>query len=535
MRRLLYVTLSILLALAGCRQGSVDSPRLVELDSLIAVAPDSAAALLAVYPDDSLRTDDDRAYHALLLTQAKYKAYIPAYRLDTINLAVAHYADGHDTDKRTRSLLYKGCVFEDLSRLDSAMYYYLEACHFAQSQGQHEHQAYLMFRIAQLYQYSYAEQDQAVHYYRESLHQYRQLGDSLHALYCLSELAALYRNTCPDSVVPIAHYAIGLAHSLHNDIYYCANLETLAGHYLYADDYIRAKELALKALSEPSVAPATAVRSLNTACQALAMLGKADSAQWLLSQIPDPVTAIDSTDLMRSQAMMAYAKGDLVTFITLNRELNEKAGNLLIASLKHQLAETQTQYEAEQEGARHARVQLRGMIVLVILLALLLALSLYLFYQYRRSTRSRLEWEHARAQLSSQLALMSGKSDADRLHIQTVTQALASVSYLGKKGSSSFKDDKDLVSVTLPEQFWNDADQLVSINLEGLLRKMDERGETLKAEERKILSMCYCGIPDVVIAKLMDYTNRQTVQNIKSRVARKLSPDGGSLAEILGK
>ncbi len=33
-----------------------------------------------------------------------------AYRLDTINLAVDYYADGHDKDKRTRSLLYKGCV-----------------------------------------------------------------------------------------------------------------------------------------------------------------------------------------------------------------------------------------------------------------------------------------------------------------------------------------------------------------------------------------------------------------------------------------
>ena len=107
--RLKYLLVALIL-LAGCRQGGVDSPRLVELDSLIAVAPDSAAALLQAIPADSLPTAADRAYRALLLTQAKYKADIHAYRLDTINLAVTYYADGHDKDKRTRSLLYKGCV-----------------------------------------------------------------------------------------------------------------------------------------------------------------------------------------------------------------------------------------------------------------------------------------------------------------------------------------------------------------------------------------------------------------------------------------
>ncbi len=151
----LLIVMMVCVLLAGCRQQQADLPRLVELDSLIAVAPDSAAALLAAYPDDSLRTDDDRAYHALLLTQAKYKAYIHAYSLDTINMAVAHYADGHDTGKRTRSLLYKGCVFEDLSRLDSAMYYYKYAEDMATQSGDTYHRGYALMRQAWMYQCQY--------------------------------------------------------------------------------------------------------------------------------------------------------------------------------------------------------------------------------------------------------------------------------------------------------------------------------------------------------------------------------------------
>ena len=68
--RLKYLLVALIL-LAGCRQQQADLPRLVELDSLIAVAPDSAAALLEAIPADSLPTAADRAYHALLLTQAK--------------------------------------------------------------------------------------------------------------------------------------------------------------------------------------------------------------------------------------------------------------------------------------------------------------------------------------------------------------------------------------------------------------------------------------------------------------------------------
>ena len=76
MRMLLLLISVCALLLAGCRQQQADLPRLVELDSLIAVSPDSAAALLEAIPADSLRDPENRANHALLLTQAKYKADI---------------------------------------------------------------------------------------------------------------------------------------------------------------------------------------------------------------------------------------------------------------------------------------------------------------------------------------------------------------------------------------------------------------------------------------------------------------------------
>ncbi|MBQ9637366.1 MAG: hypothetical protein IJV36_05670, partial [Prevotella sp.] len=197
LERIPYLVILVLL-LAGCRQGVNDSAGLVELDSLIAAAPDSAAARLADWPADSLRTAGDRAYHALLLTQARYKADIHTYRLDTINQVVEHYADGHDPDKLMRSLLYKGCVFEELARLDSAMYYYKAAVDPAARSGDTYHQGYALMRMASLFQSHYAKQE-AIDCFRQTLSCMRVVREDHDVLYALQELGNLYLTVNMDS------------------------------------------------------------------------------------------------------------------------------------------------------------------------------------------------------------------------------------------------------------------------------------------------------------------------------------------------
>ena len=73
MIHILCVALTVGLMMAGC--GRADNASLVAIDSLIVQNPDSAYQLLATMPADSLTSDDDRAYHALLTTIADYKAY----------------------------------------------------------------------------------------------------------------------------------------------------------------------------------------------------------------------------------------------------------------------------------------------------------------------------------------------------------------------------------------------------------------------------------------------------------------------------
>ncbi len=142
MKRLLWVILAamVLGAVApGCRHEPRYDSRLTAADSLLREDPDSALAMLeALAPDSPVARSDgeggidfsdaDRAYHALLLTQARYKCYVTATSDSDINLALAYFrAHPADHEKLTRAYIYKGAVMEELGHPDSAMLYYKTA------------------------------------------------------------------------------------------------------------------------------------------------------------------------------------------------------------------------------------------------------------------------------------------------------------------------------------------------------------------------------------------------------------------------
>ena len=168
MRCILLVSAALVVACLVSCGSRADRPSLVAIDSLILQAPDSACELLTDYPEDSLTTADDRAYHALLTTIADYKAYRPATTDSAINIAVNHYDhDGANPDHRMRSLLYKGCVMEELGDAEAAMRSYKEA-QYACPDDDNFHKGFLDFRIGTLYKSQFKSQS-AIEHYKKSL------------------------------------------------------------------------------------------------------------------------------------------------------------------------------------------------------------------------------------------------------------------------------------------------------------------------------------------------------------------------------
>ncbi|MBR0023606.1 MAG: hypothetical protein IJP59_03245, partial [Muribaculaceae bacterium] len=124
MRKLLYISLTLMFITItmSCSRG-VDK-RLVLADTLMWTRPDSSLAILEAINRDSLQGEENLAYYALLLTQAQFRCNIQLTSDTLISKAVDYYRDNHNREHYTRALLYKGGAYEDMGNPIEAIKWY---------------------------------------------------------------------------------------------------------------------------------------------------------------------------------------------------------------------------------------------------------------------------------------------------------------------------------------------------------------------------------------------------------------------------
>lgn len=128
MRKRTIALIAILTALlAACTEKTDYNTLLVRADSLMNLHPDSALHMLESISTDSLSTKADRAYHALLLTQARDKNYMVQTDDSLIQVAVRYYDTHEDALLQARAYYYWGCVYRDMKKAEEAVTSFLTA------------------------------------------------------------------------------------------------------------------------------------------------------------------------------------------------------------------------------------------------------------------------------------------------------------------------------------------------------------------------------------------------------------------------
>ena len=109
-------TLAILILayciLVACTRTSPNA-QLVQADSLMQKFPDSALRFLQKIRPEELNSLEDRAYHALLLTEVKDKNFIQQTEDSQIRIAVQYYDSIKDIPMQAKSYYYWGCIRRD--------------------------------------------------------------------------------------------------------------------------------------------------------------------------------------------------------------------------------------------------------------------------------------------------------------------------------------------------------------------------------------------------------------------------------------
>lgn len=178
MKRKMYVLAfltGLFVVVAGCN-------REIEHDLTIAeecmeTQPDSAYRCLERLERINL-SGEQRAWYALLKTQAMHKCRIPLGNDSLINVAVAYYAESDDRHRLAKSLLYKGLVHKQNHQVEQAAEAFVESEHAFEGVEDDQYKALLFNHYASLLmgQNMYEE---SLDYYKKSYH-HKLSGDSLH-------------------------------------------------------------------------------------------------------------------------------------------------------------------------------------------------------------------------------------------------------------------------------------------------------------------------------------------------------------------
>lgn len=144
-------TLAILILayciLVACTRTSPNA-QLVQADSLMQKFPDSALRFLQKIRPEELNSLEDRAYHALLLTEVKDKNFIQQTEDSQIRIAVQYYDSIKDIPMQAKSYYYLGCIWRDKDKHPEALKEFFKAITYSKKANDNKLTGYIYNNIA---------------------------------------------------------------------------------------------------------------------------------------------------------------------------------------------------------------------------------------------------------------------------------------------------------------------------------------------------------------------------------------------------
>ena len=539
------------LMIAGCHHDSVTMRELSRIDSMVYHQQEKEALPLLQQMDTEPFSKEERAYHAVLLSMAMYKNYVPCTSDSAINEAVGYFKKSGDDLKYLKALVAQGCVNEDMGNLEQAVnsYHQAEALPLATDSSMI---AYAKLRLGILYQSQVVGTNTvALQKYQEAMPIFKAIGDKHYELVCLTSIGGIYRNIDEkhDSAVICMKDAIKLALEQGDQYHAFANRYLLSEHYLVREhNYLLGKEYGLQAISaDPAIIDHPRAHYRLVKCYML--LGQPDSALYYLQHAPQAAATNDSIlyyELM-SELEHQYWKNEEKSKNYIQRA-HAMADSITINGLNHRLLEVEKEYDHQLAVLNQLRSEsrLKEALLLAALLALALLAVTSLVWRYKNQLKMRQnEVEMLKADLDGSLASLQqmqarldsreqddeGKArQSDELRaiinqqIDAVHQLMAwSYQYDSDKFAAKFKEMMTVPGVSDDSSYWSHLQTLVNeLHDNVLVKAQEEAGGTLNDSELNLLALYCCGFSRTVIMVTMGYKSIGTVYNKKLQIAKKL-------------
>ena len=530
MKKLLYVFLLFALCVVGCSR-KVDS-RLVLADSLVENRPDSAYVILRSVNPDSLSGGENRALYSLLMSQAMYKCNVRAKNDSLINIAVDYYKSTDNRANYARSLLFKGAVLYEMGDKKEALRFYKQAESVADTSN-YDFIGYVNLRMAEVYTYSYIQNQEHISKLRKALSNYKKSGNTKYQLSCLSGLSSSLRVHNMDSAYYYMDIMADLARTVGDSVKLYMALATKARAYESENKDREAIAIGRPVSRFQEKTPLVANVDYDL-CRAYAKIGNLDSALYFFRKLPtENLSDRDRLQRLMAETEIALAQNDYKSAFYYNDRSSKLADTIIENARQMELFETEKRFDRQQLLLQNVSLKKEKTFAYFIAAVIAIILLLGWIYWLKRKAKLReqqLLIEQLQTVVSTSRNIINDKSH-DAMMLQGIlSQVIDNIRYFielsyryNQQPGIFFNKFKERIKKTrLPDDFWKDFQYFVNSKYGNILSRLKERCPDLSDDEQHIVGLMCCGYSYIEIAICMGYTNPNYVSTKKLRISKKL-------------
>lgn len=548
-----FCILSVIVLVFGCTNSKVTS-ELNRADELMNDHPDSAYVLIQSINPDDIHGRADKAFYALLYTQAQYKNYDTIRNDSLIDIAVKYYSENPTKDRLTRSYMYKAGALSDMERHKEAIEWYKRA-EYAADTADYLTLALLNIRMGELYQNSYVPNEEHINRYKKALKYAKLLNNTDFEISALSSIGQLYTRRSKDSTFYYLNSSLKIAEEVKDSMSIFDNLTLLGKAYEYYGLCYEAKELFLYVIknSSPNLPKKASYFSISAI---YARMGQVDSAKYYLNQIKSFARPSDSMRYYMSCEEIAKATNDYRAAYGYSKLSNRISDSIILAGRKNELYSIEKQFDrqrAEVETEKlKAEVKVRTYLIAISVLILFIFAGIVVIVMRRKRAMS-INKMRLIEQLQTEIANQEGtlkramnrqietiasleKSLSERNEIELALREIVEDRMLLMRKLMNIKHEFG----TIPSAFITHFDKLVSLNKKSqpeidsvikianqlnnnVISRIQESNPTLKPQDILFLSLVSLQFTTTEITAFVGSPNVTATYSMRYRLSKKLN------------
>lgn len=513
----------ILLSSIGCESHNIDA-RLALADSLIVDHADSAYTVLKAIDSEELLSESDRAFYALLFTQAQYKNVDSIGSDSLINIALDYYKDNHNREHYTRTLIYKGAVMEELGNPEESLEWYLRAENNA-APDDYLNLGQANLRMAVLYSNNYSDYNLKIQKYTKAENYYYLAQNAQYQLMCLSGLGGSYRICNMDSAYYYLDKALELAKEMGNEgeLYSCTEMKVRG--MLEDSLHHEAKTLALDYLNTKGTEYVDDDLYYDLA-NAYIGLGNADSAQYYFNKTIEPVDERKLVSYKWIASLINEMKGEYEQAHNYNKSADSLADKLVYNNTSSKLTrKKQIIYdELLQSGKDKNKTYLLYIFVMAFVIIGCLLFIPGILYK-KQSLINKLRTSTTTLIAKNKNSLQEKDETINNIistYLIVIKQFLESSD---KYGKNEFLQNQlnDILNNKKPDNaFWNLLYQYIDERYDNLMSNTINANYGLSDKEIKIIAMICCGFTPQEIRLFIGEKNSTYIYKKFKLIAKKM-------------